>query len=85
MNMRIWYNSHALLTVSEAINKILFDLIGNKTKVELRWDPTMEHITIKGEIQYKFKIGNQFFITTHPVAIFSIDVMVGHGTQVYKV
>ena len=39
---------------------------------------------VEGEIQYKFKIDNQFFITTRPLATFGADAMVGRGTRVYE-
>lgn len=52
--------------------------------MELGWDPTVERIIVEGRIQYKFKIGNQFFITTRPLATFGADAMVGRGTRVYE-
>jgi len=39
---------------------------------------------VGGEIQYKFKINNQFFITMCTLATLSADAMVSCGTWIYE-
>ncbi|KAG8216283.1 NADP-dependent oxidoreductase domain-containing protein [Butyriboletus roseoflavus] len=92
MDMRIWYSNRAFLAVSvpvdfaTGINDIisLFYLIGSANKEKLGWDPTVKRVLVGQEIQYKFEIDNQSFITTRPLAMYGADAIVGRGTRVYE-
>lgn len=52
--------------------------------MQLGWDPTVERIHEGNEIQYKYKICDQFFTTTRPLATYGADAMVSRGTRVYE-
>lgn len=59
-------------------------MIESANKEQLGWDPTVERVLVGPEIQYKFQIGNQSFITTRPLATYGADAIVGRGTRVYE-
>ncbi|KAG2138992.1 hypothetical protein DEU56DRAFT_801200, partial [Suillus clintonianus] len=94
--LRLWLSNRAFLAVTEPINFFknidgvisLFYALGSasvcSTMKELGWDPTVERIRDGEGFQYKFTIGDEVFTTTHELAIYGADSMVGSGTRVYE-
>ncbi|KAG1767565.1 hypothetical protein EDD22DRAFT_950013 [Suillus occidentalis] len=95
-DLRRRFANRAFLAVTEPINFFenidgvisLFYALGSaavsSTMKELGWDPTVERIRGEEGFQYKFTIGNEVFTTTHELATYGADSMVGRGTRVYE-
>jgi len=50
----------------------------------LGFDPTVSRIQIDNEIRYKFRVGEEFYITTETLADHAADFIRGRGTRVFK-
>jgi hypothetical protein len=50
----------------------------------LGFDPTVSRIQIDNEIRYKFRVGEEIYITTETLADHAADFIRGRGTRVFK-
>jgi len=67
----------------ETVIHIFTSLIFADTE-SLGFDPTVSRIQIDNEIRYKFRVGEDFYITTETLSDHAADFIHGRGTRVFK-
>jgi len=62
----------------------LFTSLACADLADLGFDPTVSRVTIDNKLQYKFQVGDEFYITIGTLSDHAADFIRGRGTRVFR-